>query len=641
MENILNLEARVSNFYTDESIESLAPLEHVRLRPGMYIGDNSTPMQLALEILANAIDEHNIGHGNQINVNVADNGVIAIEDEGQGFPINVLREDGKTVLQASFDEMNTSGKFSSDGVYEGSALGLHGQGSKLTNFLSNWLEVISHKSTGEYEHLWFKEGVFEKREVGKGFNWSGTTVTFKPSPEFFDTPHVDLKKLKDFCDDITCFCPNLTIRLNNEHIQHPNGISDFLKKKTENDIEIINTPLIIQKSEGKQKLDLGLTYTSKSMSNFIVYVNCGATSQGPHITSIKSTITRIMNKWAKEQGILKEKEKNLDGSSLQEGLVLVCNITAENVSYNAQVKSTVTKIDTSFISSTLGQQLEIWLDNNPTDGRNIIEKALLARRAAEAAKKARAAVKAKVKTEPKKKSLNLPSKLADCYSQERSKCEIYITEGDSAGGNLKQVRDNEYQAVLPVRGKILNTQKATLDKIMKNAEIVDMINAFGLKVSSDGKRLTYDKSAIRYGKIIIMSDADVDGAHIKNLFYTFIWNFAPELIQDGFVYAGVPPLFRLKNNREIIYIKDDEELAEFKKTHDIGKYQVSRLKGLGEMSPEETEEALVNPETRIIKQITVEDFGKADTLFEQLMGKDAEKRKIYIRDNSERADIYV
>ena len=631
----------MSNLYTDESIESLSPLEHVRLRPGVYAGDTSDATQLAIEILANAIDEHNIGHGDKIVVNVNDNGTVQIEDNGQGFPINVVREDGETVLQASFDVMNTSGKFHDDGVYEGVSVGLNGMGAKLTNFLSNWLEVISHKETGEYEHLWFKEGVFDKREVGTGFNWSGTTVTFKPSPEFFDDPHVNIKKLKEFCDDITCLCPKLTIVFNNEQIKHPNGILDLLKKNIGSDFEIINTPLIIQKSEKKQKLDLALTYTSKSTSNIITYVNCGNTTQGPHITNIKSTITRIMNKWAKEQGILKEKEKNLDGISLQEGLVLVCNITAENVSYNAQVKTTVTKIDTSFISSTLGQQLEVWLDNNPIDGRNIIEKALLARRAAEAAKKARAAVKAKVKAEPKKKSLNLPSKLADCYSQDRSKCEIYITEGDSAGGNLKQVRNNEYQAVLPVRGKILNTQKATLEKIMKNAEIVDMINAFGLKVSNDGKRLTYDKSAIRYGKIIIMSDADVDGAHIKNLFYTFIWNFAPELIQDGFVYAGVPPLFRLKNNREIIYIKDDEELAEFKKNHSISLYQVSRLKGLGEMSPEETEEALVNPETRIIKQITIEDFGKADMLFEQLMGKDAEKRKAYIRENSERAEIYV
>ena len=631
----------MNNLYTEDSIESLSPLEHVRLRPGVYAGDTSDATQLAIEILANAIDEHNIGHGNKIIVNVNDNNTIQIEDNGQGFPINVIREDGETVLQAAFDVMNTSGKFHDDGVYEGISVGLNGMGAKLTNFLSHWLEVISHKETGEFEHLWFKEGVFEKREIGNGFNWSGTTVTFKPSEEFFDYPGVNIDKLRDFCDDITCLCPNLTIVFNQNAIQHENGISDFLKKKTENSVEIINTPLIIQKKEKKQKLDLALTYTSKSNTNIITYVNCGNTTQGPHITSIKSTITRVMNKWAKEQGILKEKEKNLDGNSLQEGLVLVCNITAENVAYNAQVKTTVTKIDTSFISSTLGQQLEIWLDNNPIDGRNIIEKALLARRAAEAAKKARAAVKDKVKQEPKKKTLNLPSKLADCYSQERSKCEIYITEGDSAGGNLKQVRDNEYQAVLPVRGKILNTQKASLEKIMKNAEIVDMINAFGLKVSNDGKRLVYNKADVRYGKIIIMSDADVDGAHIKNLFYTFIWNFAPELIQDGFVYAGVPPLFRLKNNKEIIYIKDDEALAEFKETHNISQYQVSRLKGLGEMSPEETEEALVNPETRIIKQITIEDFGKADMLFEQLMGKDAEKRKTYIRDNSEKAEVYV
>ena len=573
------MEANVSNLYTDESIESLSPLEHVRLRPGVYAGDTSDATQLAIEILANAIDEHNIGHGDKIVVNVNDNGTVQIEDTGQGFPINVLREDGETVLQASFDVMNSSGKFHDDGVYEGVSVGLNGMGAKLTNFLSNWLEVISHKDTGEYEHIWFKEGVFDKREVGTGFNWSGTTVTFKPSPKFFDDPHVNIKKLKEFCDDITCLCPKLTIVFNNESISHPNGISDFLKKNIGSDFEIINTPLIIQESEKKQKLDLALTYTSRNSSNIITYVNCGNTTQGPHITNIKSTITRIMNKWAKEQGILKPKEKNLDGNSLQEGLVLVCNITAENVSYNAQVKTTVTKIDTSFISSTLGRQLEVWLDNNPTDGRNIIEKALLARRAAEAAKKARAAVKAKVKAEPKKKSLNLPSKLADCYSQDRIKCEIYITEGDSAGGNLKQVRNNEYQAVLPVRGKILNTQKATLEKIMKNAEIVDMINAFGLKVSPDGKRLVYDKSSVRYGKIIIMSDADVDGAHIKNLFYTFIWNFAPELIQDGFVYAGVPPLFRLKNNKEIIYIKDDDALTEFKQENDISKYQVSRLKG--------------------------------------------------------------
>lgn len=496
----------MNNFYTDESIESLQPLEHVRLRPGMYIGDTQDPTQLALEILANAIDEHNIGHGNKIVINIADNGTVQIEDEGQGFPINVLREDGETVLQASFDVMNTSGKFSSDGVYEGSALGLHGQGSKLTNFLSNWLEVISHKETGEYEHIWFKEGVFDKREVGDGFNWSGTTVTFKPSAEFFDDPHVNIKKLKQFCDDITCLCPNLTIVFNNKQIQHKNGIFDFLKKNIGTDIEIINTPLIIQESEKKQKLDLALTYTSRNSSNIVAYVNCGNTTQGPHITSIKSTITRIMNKWAKEQGILTEKEKNLDGNSLQEGLVLVCNITAENVGYNAQVKTTVTKIDTSFISSTLGQQLEVWLDNNPTDGRNIIEKALLARRAAEVAKKARTRVRAAA-SEKKDKVFKLPTKLTDCYSKDRSKCELVICEGKSAASGLVAARDSEFQAVYGVRGKMLSVLKSTPEKILANQEINNIIQALGLDYNPKTAKMFYDKNKLRYDKIIAACDA--------------------------------------------------------------------------------------------------------------------------------------
>ena len=283
------------------------------------------------------------------------------------------------------------------------------------------------------------------------------------------------------------------------------------------------------------------------------------------------------------------------------------------------------------------------MDNNTVAAQLIIKRALVARKAAEAAKKARAAVKAKASAVPAKakKAIDLPSKLADCFSTDRSKCEIYIVEGDSAGGNLKQVRNNEFQAVFPLRGKMLNTQKASLDKILKNAEVVNLIKAFGLQISSDGKRVVYNKNSIRYGKIIIMSDADVDGAHIKNLFYTFIWNFIPDLITDGFIYAGVPPLYRLKTNKKVLYLKDEEALEEFKSNHDLSKYHMSRLKGLGEMSPEETEEALVDPNTRIIKQIELEDVGKADSLFETLMGSSAEKRKKYIEENSEKAIIYV
>lgn len=634
----------MGNTYKDDSIESLSALEHVRLRPGMYAGDTSDATQLAIEILGNAIDEYNIGHGNIIYIDLLDDGGVVITDEGQGFPINVIREDGETVLQASFDVINTSGKYRDDGVYEGTAIGLNGIGAKLTNFLSHKLVVKSSNNKGDYEEIAFIEGVFSGRNVGKDISLpSGTTVSFQPSEEFFDNPKVNENKLRKFCNDITCLCPGLTIMFNGEEIKHEKGIIDLLSSTLGKDLEIINSPLIIQEIKGKQKLDLALTYGSKSSSNFVVYVNCGLTQAGPHITGIKSCITRILNKWAKEQGLLKEKDKNLEGSALQEGLVFVCNITAENVAYDAQVKTTITKIDTSFITSSLGKQLEIWLDNNPANGRIIIERALVARKATEAAKKAREAVKAKasaVPTKPKK-TIDLPSKLADCFSSNRKECELYVVEGDSAGGNLKQVRNNEFQAVFPLRGKMLNTQKATIDKILKNAEIVNLIKAFGLSISTDGKKVVYNKNNIRYGKIIIMSDADVDGAHIKNLFYTFIWNFAPDLILDGFVYAGVPPLYRLKNNKEIIYLKDDNALEDFKKTGKLSSYQLSRNKGLGEMSPEETEETLVNPETRIIEQITVEDMGAADKLFDTLMGSSADKRKKYIEENSERAEVYV
>ena len=633
----------MNNVYKDDSIESLSALEHVRLRPGMYVGDTADATQLAVEILGNAIDEYNIGHGEIISITLKDDGTVIITDNGQGFPLNVYREDGETVLQASFDVINTSGKYREDGVYEGTAIGLNGIGAKLANFLSHELKVTSFNTKNEYEEVTFVEGIFNKRNIGKvNAHDSGTIVVFKPSEEFFTTPRVNEKKLRDFCEDITCLCPGLTIVFNGEKIQH-NGISDLLNRKLGKDTSILNDFLSFQKQKDKQKLALALTYCGRSSSSITAYVNCGLTTAGPHITGIKSTITRILNKWAKEQGLLKEKDKNLEGTALQEGLILVCNITAENVAYDAQIKSNVTKIDTSFVSSTLGQELEIWLDNNPADGTTIIERALVARKAAEAAKKARAAVKAKANAVPvkAKKTIDLPSKLADCFSTSRKDCEIYVVEGDSAGGNLKQVRNNEFQAVFPLRGKMLNTQKASLEKILKNAEIVNLIKAFGLQISADGKRVEYDRNNIRYGKIIIMSDADVDGAHIKNLFYTFIWNFIPDLIIDGFIYAGVPPLYRLRTNKEVLYLKDDDALETFKKSKDISKYQISRLKGLGEMSPEETEEALVNPETRIIEQITVDDTGKAAILFDTLMGSSAEKRKKYIEENSERAIIYV
>ena len=348
-----------------------------------------------------------------------------------------------------------------------------------------------------------------------------------------------------------------------------------------------------------------------------------------------------MNKFFRERGWLKEKDENLTGDDIQEGIYIVFNYTAPSVSYDAQVKSRVTKIETKPEISFITESLTNWLLINEKDIKVIFDKAISARKAREAAKKARDAAR---ETEKKKKEkvVKFDTKLADCYSKDRMKCEIYITEGDSASGNLKMARNNEFQAVMPVRGKILNTQKATLAQIQKNAEIMTMIDAFGLRIDPKTMKITYDKEDLRYGKIIIMSDADVDGAHIKNLFYTFIWNFCPELIKDGYVYAGVPPLYRIIfSNGESKYIKNDKELDEWRANYKGGKkYELKRMKGLGEMDVEETEETLTNPNNRIIKQITVEDAKTTDILFEQLMGQGVTARKAYIKEHSKEAGTY-
>lgn len=492
--------------YTENSIQSLDPRSHVRLRPGMYVGVTDNPNHLLMEIFANALDEHNIGHGNKIKINILDNGVVQCEDEGQGFPINVVRsKDEKTVLEASFNVTNTSGKFTDDGVYGGSSLGLNGLGGKLCNFLSEWFEVTSHDSKGNYEHLWFKDGLFQKREIGNGFTWSGTTVTYKPDKQFFDTDKTDIKFFEEFFNDICCLCPNLTIVLNNKKINHPKGIEEILPRKIGNNIEIINNPMTFFVEKEKNKLDFALTFTGASSSTIIPYVNYGITDSGPHMTAIKSTITRIFNSWAKENGLLGAKDKNLDGNSIQEGMVLVCNIVTTNVAYDAQVKSRVSKMDTSWLTDILAKELELWLDNNPEDAKVIIDKALLARKAAEAAKKARAAVKNKA--EKKDKAFKLPTTLSDAWSKDRSKCELFVCEGKSAASGLVAARDSETQAVYGVRGKMLSVLKTTPDKIVKNQEINNLLQALGLDYNPQNGKCKYDKQKLRYGKIIAAADA--------------------------------------------------------------------------------------------------------------------------------------
>ena len=625
--------------YNKDSIESLSPLEFTRLRPGVYAGDTTYSTQLLVEIVSNAVDEFRLGHGNRINVTI-DKDIVMVQDFGQGFLVNEIREDGKTVLEAAFSVLNTSGKYREDGTYEGTSLGSFGIGSKITTFLSHYLKVMTSRN-GHTERIIFKEGIFNNRfldDYKPIDNTTGTIVEWQPSEEFFTHTEVEINKVKDLFNVITCLCPGLTI-----HLDYNGDITDFYSEHGLNDLvdnavknkELITNRFNMNFTEGKNKLDMVITYTSNYSLNLVPYVNTGLTEKGPHITQIKTILTREFNKFFREKKWLKEKDENLTGDDIQEGMYIVFNITAPNIAYDAQVKSTVTKIDMTPFNQALVDNLQYWFKNNEKEIKIIADKAIDARKAREAAKRARENVREKAKK--KEKALKFDSKLADCFSKDRSKCEIYITEGDSASGNLKTARDNEFQAVMPVRGKILNTQKATLDKIQKNAEIMTMIDAFGLTIDVKSMKVTYEPEDLRYGKIIIMSDADVDGAHIKNLFYTFIWNFCPQLIEDGYIYAGVPPLYKVTIGKDYKYIKNDEELEKFKAENSNKKMTINRMKGLGEMSVEETEQTLTDPKERIIKQITVEDAHAADILFDQLMGTGVTARKEYIKMHSEEA----
>ena len=627
-----------NKLYTEDSIQSLDPREFTRLRPGVYCGSTEYSTQLLIEIISNAIDEFKAGHGNLIEVKIdTKENSYMVRDYAQGFLVNSMRDDGKTILQASFDTLNTSGKFSDDGVYEGTALGLNGIGSKLTNFLSHKMEVETWRD-GQTECIFFEEGIFVNRSVGKSKEPNGTYVRWQPSEEFFTHPEVDINKIKDLFHVLTCLCTGLTIKLTiddkEEIFTSKYGLNDLVDDAV-GDSEIIGSRMNMNFDAGKNKLDMVITYTSKYSLNMISYVNTGDTDAGPHITQIKTILTREFNKFFKEKKWLKEKDENLSGDDIQEGMFIAFNLTAPGVSYDAQTKSRIVKIDMSPFTTSIVNALHDWFNKNEKDIKIIFEKASAARKARDAAKKARD--KAREQNKKKQKALKFDSKLADCWSKDRMKCEIYITEGDSASGNLKLARNNEFVAVMPIRGKILNVRKATLDKIQKNAEIMTMIDAFGLTADMKTMKLTYNKEDLRYGKIIIESDADVDGSHIKNLCYTFIWTFCPQLILDGYVYAGVPPLYKITEGKDTyIYLKDDVELEKYRASHKGKKYLVNRLKGLGEMSPDETS-ILVDPDKRIIKQVTVEDIAAANKLFDDLMGTQIIPRKRFIQQHSAEA----
>jgi len=621
-----------SNSYTEDSIQSLTPREHVRKRPSMYCGDTSTPNQLMLELFSNALDEHNIGHGNVIEVSIDDKtGVCSIQDYAQGFLVNQKRDDGKTVFQAAFDTMNTSGKYTDDGVYEGSSLGLNGLGSKLVTFLSKCLKART-VCDGKYEQIEFKDGIITGHNSGIDKGHSGTYVEYLPDGQFFGTDKTSIAHFKKFFNDITCICPTLKVVLNGVEIAH-DSIEDMLDEKRGNDTEIVSNHFVMN----EDNIRLAMTFTSSSQSKIVSYVNYGLTSSGPHITGIKSTLTRVFNSWARVNNLLKDKEKNLDGAAIQEGLILVCNIDSKGVKYNAQVKDDIIDVDTSF-TSTLGEQLEVWLDNNPTDAKAILEKAIVAKRAAEAAKKARAAVKNNKKRG--NNFLKMPTSLSDCWSKDRSICELYLTEGRSASSNMVAGRDSKFQAVYGVRGKMLSVLKAKPETIIKNQEINNLIQALGLEFDPKTAKCKYDKKSLRYGKIITATDADFDGEAISNLMLNIFWYICPELIINGHVYCSEPPLFRvITKKNEYIYLKNDIALQKYKEKYSSKIKAITRMKGLGEQDANELAYCLLEPETRNMKLLTVFDIEKTADMFNDLYGKKVEPRVKFLEQHLEEANI--
>lgn len=617
--------------YDKDSIQSLSPREHVRLRAGMYIGATKDPTQLVIEIFSNALDEHNLGHGNLIEVGVnTKTGMCQVSDNGQGFPVNEKREDGKTVLQASFDEMNTSGKYSEDGVYGGTSLGLNGVGGKACNFLASQFHVTTYRD-GKYEKLDFEDGILVKRRCGIIDHHSGTSIQFCPDPQFFENPIADVAYLRKMFNDICGMCPNLEIDFcvdgKKESIKHPDGMR-YLIQEAIGESKEIATPFVFQKNQEKYRIDCGIDYCSRDSAAVRAYVNYGLTEQGPHITAIKGTITKELNKWAREQGLLKEKEKNLDGESLQEGLVLVFNLIAPSVSYDSQVKSRVVNKDfVPFLNEVFSEQLEVWLDNNPDSGKAIIEKAVLARRATEAAKKAREAVKQQRQKKKKNKILH-PDKLKDAeYLGQDST--LLIVEGLSAGASVAVARDVSKYGILMLRGKLINAFTNSETKLLKNEEIQLLLQALNIEPGN------YDSSQLRYGRVAICTDSDSDGYNIGLLIAAALQHFCPEFIKEGRLCWLRSPLYILKGKKKDTYFFTDAELnaarAKAKLQGDL-----QRNKGLGSLSAEQARASMFGDNQHI-------DVIKSDDnsilLLEKLMGTNVAGRKKYIFENIDFAEV--
>jgi len=628
-----------SKEYGADQIQILEGLEAVRKRPGMYIGSTSVRglHHLVYEIVDNSVDEALAGFCNTITVRIHQDNSITVRDNGRGIPVDIQKKAGKSALEVVFTVLHAGGKFGGAG-YKVSG-GLHGVGASVVNALSEWLDVKVYKEGKIYTMSFAKGKVTKPIEcIGTcSEEEQGTEVHFLPDASIFEESVYDFETLKIRLRETAFLTKNLKIRLVDERegqeqekeFHYEGGIQEFVSFLNKGKEALYPDVIYCEGEKEKILVEVAMQHNDSYTENIYTFVNNINTPEGgTHLTGFKNALTKTFNDYARQNKLLKDSEANLSGEDIREGLTCIISVKIEDPQFEGQTKQ---KLGTSeaqvAVQGIVSEQLTYFLEQNPAVAKVICEKSILAQRARAAARKARDLTRRKSALD----GVGLPGKLADCSSKDPERCEIFIVEGDSALGPAKEGRNPETQAVLPLRGKVLNVQKARLDRIYANEEIKGMITAFGTGIHED-----FDLSKLRYHKIIIMTDADVDGAHISTLMLTFIYNFMPELIRKGHVYLAQPPLFTIQKNKKHYYAYSDEEYQRILKEIGSDGADVSRFKGLGEMNTEELQETTLDPETRTLLRVNMSDEDKAelDITFTTLMGDQVEPRREFIEQNA-------
>lgn len=625
--------------YNAGSIQVLEGLEPVRKRPGMYIGSTGTKglHHCVMEVMDNSIDEVLAGRADTVKVVIYKDGSISVEDNGSGIPVEVHPKTGKSTLETVLTVLHAGGKFNND-AYKVSG-GLHGVGVSCVNALSEWLIATVKRGGHIYEQHFARGKAQGDIEVVGDTKESGTTIQFMPDEEIFDTTEFSKEVLVNKFRETAFLNKGVRITLIDEREEEPQeevfhyegGIKSFVEYINRSKNAITNDIIYFDKSMDDCELEIAMQYTDGYSENVLTFANNIHTTEGGyHLTGFRNALTRALNDYGRKANIIKEKEENLSGDDAREGLTAIVSVKLKEPQFEGQTKSKLGNSEVQgIVNSVAYQELNDYFELHPQEGKKIIEKAISAQRAREAARKARDLSRGKRSVLD---NTTLPGKLADCQSNDNTETEIFIVEGDSAGGSAKQGRDRKFQAILPLRGKILNVEKARLDKILAYEEIKAMITAFGTGIDTE-----FNIEKLRYGKIIIMTDADVDGAHIRTLLLTFFFRHMRELVDDGHIYIAQPPLYMVSKNRKEYYVYDDDELEELLKEIGRDNYTIQRYKGLGEMNPEQLWETTMDPEHRILLRVNVDDAVNADEIFSMLMGDKVEPRREFIEKNAKYA----